>query len=321
MHTEATDEITDISRRRPTPGILPPVPQIETPRGIVLEYEACGSPADPPLLMVAGYGMQLIGWPRPFAQMLADGGHYVIIYDNRDNGLSQKFDGVPSNFEQVMAAAGSGDYAAAKQLAPYTLSDMADDGLGLLTALGIEQAHIVGASLGGMIAQTMAIEHPERVLTLTSMMSTTGEPEYGQSSQETLEILLTPSPSDREGYIEASRNWTGWRSNKYPDVEFVQQLAADSYDRCHYPEGDNRQLAALLASGPRAEALKLLRTPTLVIHGLDDTLIAPSGGRRTAELIPAAELILVQDMGHDRPRPLWPFLTSAILTHTARVMA
>jgi pimeloyl-ACP methyl ester carboxylesterase len=295
------------------------VPQIRTPDGITLEYETFGSPADPPLLMVGGYGMQLIGWPRPFAQMLAEGGRYVIIYDNRDNGLSQKFDGVASNFEQVMASAGSGDYAEAKRLAPYTLSDMADDGLGLLTALGIDQAHILGASLGGMVAQTIAIEHPGRALTLTSMMSSTGEPEYGQSTQETLEILLTPSPDDREGYIEASKRFTAWRSNKYPDVEFVMQLAADSYDRGRYPEGDNRQLAALLASGPRTEGLKRLQIPTLVIHGLDDTLIAPNGGQRTAELVPGARLMLVEDMGHDRPQPLWQALTDAILEHTAEL--
>jgi pimeloyl-ACP methyl ester carboxylesterase len=293
------------------------VPQIETPQAITLEYETFGSRADPPLLMVAGYGMQLIGWPRPFAQMLADGGRYVIIYDNRDNGLSQRFDGVASNFEQVSATAGSGDYAAARQLAPYTLSEMADDGLGLLTALGIDQAHVLGASLGGMIAQTMAIEHPERVLTLTSMMSSTGEREYGQSEMETLEILMTPSPDDREGYIEASKRFTAWRSKKYPDVEFVTQLAADSYDRGRYPEGDNRQLAALIASPQRAEDLKRLQIPTLVIHGLDDTLIAPSGGERTAELVPGARLMLIEDMGHDRPRPLWPMLTDAILQHTA----
>jgi pimeloyl-ACP methyl ester carboxylesterase len=293
------------------------VPQIETPVGITLEYETFGSPADPPLLMVGGYGMQLIGWPRPFAQMLADRGRYVIIYDNRDNGLSQRFDGVASNFEQVMATAGSGDYAAAKRLAPYTLSDMADDGLGLLTALGIDRAHILGTSLGGMVAQTIAIEHPERVLTLTSMMSSTGEPEYGQSTQETLEILLTPSPDDRDGYVEMSKNWTAWRSNKYPDVEFVMQLAADSYDRGRYPEGDKRQLAALLASGPRADGLRKLQLPTLVIHGLDDTLIAPSGGVRTAELVPGARLMLVPDMGHDRPRPLWPMLIDAIFEHTS----
>jgi pimeloyl-ACP methyl ester carboxylesterase len=292
------------------------VPQIRTPAGIAIEYETFGSPADPPLLMVAGYGMQLIGWPRAFAQMLADGGRHVILYDTRDNGLSHKFDGVASNFEQVMAAAGSGDFDAARRLAAYTLSDMADDGLGLLTALGIERAHILGASLGGMIAQTIAIEHPERTLTLTSMMSSTGEPEYGQSTQQTLEILLTPSPGDRDGYIEASMRSTAWRSKRYPDVEFVRQLAADSYDRSRYTEGDSRQLAAMLASGPRVDGLRRLRTPTLVIHGLDDTLIAPSGGERTAELIPGARLMLVKDMGHDRPQPLWPVLSAAILDHT-----
>ncbi len=298
------------------------MPQIETPQGITVEYETFGSSADPALLMVAGYGMQLIGWPRAFAQMLADGGRHVVIYDNRDNGLSQKFDGVASNFNQVMAAAGSGDFATARRLAAYTLSDMAQDGLGLLTELGIARAHILGASLGGMIAQTMAIEHPERALTLISMMSSTGEPDYGQSTKETLEILLTPSPDDRAGYIEAAKGSTAWRSKKYPDVEFVQQLAADSWDRGQYPEGEQRQLAAVLASGPRADALRSLRTPTLVIHGLDDTLIAPSGGERTAELVPGARLMLVEDMGHDRPRPLWPLLAGAILEHTAtRVLA
>ena len=292
------------------------MPQLETPHGITLEYETLGDPSDPPLLLIAGFAMQLIGWPRPFAQMLADGGRHVIIFDNRDNGLSQRFDGVASNFEQIMALAGGGDLEGARKLAAYTFSDMADDAFGLLTALGIEQAHVLGVSMGGMIAQTMAIEHPERLLSLTSMMSTTGEPEYGSSTQETLEILFSPSPEDREGYIRESKRWTAWRSKKYPDVEFVQQLAADSFDRGNYAEGDNRQLAALLASGPRAEGLKQITTPTLVIHGLDDTLIMPSGGERTAELIPGAKLMLVEDMGHDRPQPLWSKLTGAILEHT-----
>jgi pimeloyl-ACP methyl ester carboxylesterase len=297
------------------------VTQIQTPAGITLEYETFGSSTDPPLLMVAGFAMPLIGWPRPFAQMLADGGLYVVIYDNRDSGLSQALDGVPSNIEQIGAIAGSGDYAAARGLAAYTFSDMANDGLGLLTGLGIDQAHVLGVSLGGMVAQTVAIEHPERVLTLTSMMSHTGEPEYGQSTPKTLEILLKPSPDDRDGYIEESKKYTAWRSKKYPDVEFVQQLAAETYDRGGLnPEGSNRQLAAMLASGPRADALRLLRTPTLVIHGLDDTLIAPSGGERTAELVPGAKLMLVKDMGHDRPQPLWPQLTGAILEHTGTGM-
>jgi pimeloyl-ACP methyl ester carboxylesterase len=292
------------------------MPQIATPHGVTLEYETHGSPSDPPILMISGYVMQLIGWPRDFTQLIADGGRYVITFDNRDNGLSEKFDGRPANFERVLGAAGNDDLAHARELAPYTLSDMALDAVGLLSALGIEQAHVVGASLGGMIAQTIAIEHPERVLTLTSLMSTTGEPDYGQSTPETLEALLTPTPDDREGYIEASKNWLGWRSKRWPDAEFVRQLAADSYDRCHYPQGANRQLAAMVASGSRADGLRRLTTPTLVIHGLDDTLIAPSGGERTAELVPGARLILVADMGHDRPLPLWEQLTGAILEHT-----
>jgi len=232
------------------------MPQIATPHGVTLEYETHGAPSDPPILMISGYVMQLIGWPRDFAQLIADGGRYVITFDNRDNGLSEKFDGRPANFER------------------------------------------------------------ERVLTLTSLMSTTGEPDYGQSTPETLEALLTPTPDDREGYIEASKNWLGWRSKRWPDAEFVRQLAADSYDRCHYPQGANRQLAAMVASGSRADGLRRLTTPTLVIHGLDDTLIAPSGGERTAELVPGARLILVADMGHDRPLPLWEQLTGAILEHT-----
>ena len=293
------------------------MPQIETPHGVTLEYETFGSPSDPALLLVAGYAMQLIGWPRAFAQNLAEGGRYVIIYDNRDNGLSQKFDGVPANIDQVLLASAEQDYAAAQQFAPYTLSEMAGDGIGLLTALGIDRAHVLGASLGGMIAQTMAIEHPDRVLTLISMMSSTGEPEYGQSTPETLEILLAPRPEGREAYVEVSTTWTAWRSKRWPDLEFVQQLAGDSYDRSRYPEGDLRQLAAVRASTPRTAGLKQLQTPTLVIHGLDDTLIAPSGGERTAELVPGAKLMLVEDMGHDRPEPLWPLLTEAILRHTA----
>jgi pimeloyl-ACP methyl ester carboxylesterase len=293
------------------------VPQIATPHGITLEYETHGSYADPPILLVAGIGMQLIGWPRAFAQLIADGGRYVITFDSRDNGLSEKLDGTESNFNAVMLAAGTGDFEKARALAPYLLSDMSDDGFGLLTALGIDRAHILGASMGGMIAQTMAIEHPERVITLTSMMSTTGEPEYGQSTPEALEALLTPSPEDREGYIEASKNWLSWRSKRWPDLEFVRQLAADSYDRSNYPNDDNRQLTAILASGSRADGLRKLQVPTLVIHGRDDTLIAPSGGERTAQLIPGARLMLVDDMGHDRPRPLWPLLSGAILEHTA----
>lgn len=291
--------------------------QITTPGGIALEYETAGSPDDPPLLMVAGFGMQMIEWPREFCELLAAGGRYVIWFDNRDCGLSQRLDGQGAPFAEVVAAATAGDLEAVRRFAPYTFSDMSDDGFALLSALGIERAHVLGVSMGGMVAQTMAIEHPERLLTLTSIMSTTGEPEVGQSTEEALVALMSPSPPDREGYIAASERWLTWRSKRYPDRESVQALAAATYDRSYYPEGSARQLAAMVVGGSRAEALAQLTVPTLVIHGLDDTLIAPSGGERTAAIVPGAELLLVEDMGHDRPRPLWPTLLEAILRHTA----
>ena len=293
------------------------VAQVTTPGGVSLAYETIGSPNDPPLLLVNGFATQLIGWPLGFCERLADGGRFVIAFDNRDCGLSAKLDGQGAPLEKVIAAVSAGDLEAARSLAAYTLRDMAEDGLGLLAVLGIEQAHIVGASMGGMIAQTMAIEHPERVLTLTSMMSTTGEPEFGQPTPEALHALLTPAPSDRHRYVAAADSSLIWRSRRYPDLAGARALAAESYDRCYYPEGVTRQLAAMIASGSRADALSGLRVPTLVIHGLDDTLIAPSGGQRTASLIPDARLLLVDDMGHDRPEPLWPLLCQAILDHTA----
>jgi pimeloyl-ACP methyl ester carboxylesterase len=294
------------------------MPTIETPAGIDLAYETIGSPADPPLLLVPGYGTQLIVWPRGFSEMLAAGGRFVIEFDNRDSGLSSKLDDAEVGIEAVMAAAGAGDLAAAAALAPYTLSVLAADALALLDGLGIDRAHVLGASMGGMIAQQLAIEHPERVLSLVSMMSNTGEPGVGQPTPEALAALLTPSPSDRAAYIEA----TGarvmiWASRRYGDRARSEALAAASFDRCFYPAGVTRQLAAMLASGSRADGLRALAVPTLVIHGLDDTLIGPDGGERTAELVPDARLLLVEDMGHDRPEPLWPLLTEAILDHTA----
>ncbi|MGD1056163.1 MAG: alpha/beta hydrolase [Solirubrobacteraceae bacterium] len=291
--------------------------QITTPQGIALEYETFGSSEDPPLLLVMGYGSQLITWPRAFCERLAAGGRFVIAFDNRDCGLSSKLDSQGAEVSLVIAAASAGDFEKARELAAYTLSDMSDDGFALLSALGIDRAHVVGVSMGGMIAQTMAIEHPERLLTLTSIMSTTGESGFGRSTPEARQALLTPPPSDRAGYVEAAARMLIWRSKKYPELDSARQLAGESYDRCYYPEGSSRQLAAMIASGSRAEGLRQLQVPTLVIHGLDDTLIAPSGGERTAELVPGARLLLVEDMGHDRPEPLWPQLSGAILEHTA----
>ena len=297
------------------------MPQMTIASGMTLEYETYGSPAHPPLLMVMGFGSQLVAWPRDFCTALAQGGRYVISFDNRDCGLSAKLDGVDSRIEAVHLAAAAGDLIRARELAPYTLSDMAADGFGLLTALGIERAHVVGASMGGMIAQTMAIEQPQRVLTLTSMMSTSGEPDVGQSTPEALAALLAPAPETREEYIASAQSWLLWHSRRYPELEQTRAVAAESFDRGHYPQGTNRQLAAMIASGPRAEGLRALCVPTLVIHGLDDTLITPSGGERTAQLVPGARLLLIEDMGHDRPQPLWPQLIQAILDHTAAEQA
>jgi pimeloyl-ACP methyl ester carboxylesterase len=291
------------------------MPQFATP-DVALEYETTGSPDDPPLLLVVGFSAQMIAWPSGLCEQLAAGGRFVISFDNRDCGLSSKLDGQIVDLPSVIAASSSGDFVKAAALVPYTLSAMADDAFALLSGLGIERAHIVGSSMGGMIAQTMAIEHPERLLTLTSMMSTTGEPQFGQPTPEASKALLTPAPGDRAGYIDASERSLIWKSKRYPDLPGTRALAAESYDRCYYPEGAARQLAAMIASGPRAEGLAQLRVPTLVIHGLDDTLIAPSGGERTAALIPGAELLLLEGMGHDRPEPLWPEICGAILEHT-----
>jgi len=293
------------------------MPQITTPHAVTLEYETHGSPADPPLLLVMGFGAQLIAWPQAFRERLAAGGRFVISFDNRDCGLSSKLDGQGAELGSIIAAASAGDFERARALAAYTLSAMSDDGFALLTALGIERAHVVGSSMGGMIAQTMAIEHPERLLTLTSMMSTTGEREYGQSSPEARRALLTPPPADRAGFVDAVERSLIWRSKKYPELAGARELAGESYDRCYCPGGVTRQMAAMIASGSRAEQLRHVKVPTLVIHGLDDTLIAPSGGERTAALIPGADLLLFEDMGHDRPAPLWPQICGAILEHTS----
>ncbi|MYW63173.1 alpha/beta fold hydrolase [Streptomyces sp. SID8379] len=292
------------------------MPITEVAPGVSLAYETFGDPADPAVLLVMGFGAQMLGWHEDFCRALAERGRHVIRYDNRDCGLSTKFDGRPVDMARFIGAVSSGDVAGARAMIPYTLRDMADDGIGLLDALGIERAHVVGASMGGMIAQTMAAARPERVLSLTSMMSSTGEPEYGRSSPEAEAVLLRPKPSDREGHVAAAEAELVWASKRYGDVAVLRDLAARSYDRAYYPSGVGRQLGAIVLSGSRADALRALRVPTLVIHGLDDTLIDPSGGERTAALVPGATLLLLPDMGHDRPRELWPDLIDAVVAHT-----
>ena len=291
---------------------------VDTSNGIVIEYDTFGDPADPAILLIMGFGTQLLGWDAELCRLLAGRGRYVIRYDNRDCGLSTTYDEVPVDLMDLIGAVTSGDLDRAAAMSPYTLRDMAGDGIGLLQELGIDRAHVVGSSMGGMIAQKMAAEWPDHVMSLTSMMSTTGEPEYGQSSAEAQQVLFSPRPADRAGYVAAAERELAWASRTYGDPAALRALAAASYDRSYYPAGVPRQLAAMILDGSRADALRALAVPTLVIHGLDDTLIDPSGGERTAELVPDARLVLVEDMGHDRPRALWPQLVDLIHEHTER---
>ena len=285
-------------------------------RQIELEYDHFGNPTDPALLLIMGFTAQMVAWDEEFCTQLADRGHFVVRFDNRDCGLSTKLDGVPSNSDAVIMAA---MMETEMPPVPYTLSDMAADAMKVLDHLNIERAHIMGASMGGMIAQTVAIEHPHRVKTLISIMSQPGELTVGQPTQEAMELIVTPAPSDRDEYIAFAPKWQLWQSKKYRSDEVSRRNAIRDFDRSNYPEGGPRQMAAIYASGSRAEGLQKLEMPTLVIHGTDDQLITPSGGERTAELIPNSTLLMVEDMGHDMPQPLWPLYLDAISKHTALV--
>jgi pimeloyl-ACP methyl ester carboxylesterase len=284
--------------------------------GIEIAYETFGKPEDPALLLVMGLGCQLILWDEELCRMFADRGFYVIRFDNRDIGLSSKIEGGPQ--PNVMAAI-AGDASSAS----YTLEDMAGDVAGLLDHLGIEAAHLVGVSMGGMIAQQLAISHPERVLSLTSIMSTTGNPEVGQPLPQAIPALVGPSPSDRAGYVDFSvQVFKTIGSPGYPpEEEWLRRMAEASFDRCHYPVGFMRQLVGIIASGDRTAALANVRVPTLVIHGEDDPLITVSGGEATARAIPGAKLMKVPGMGHDMPRELWPQFVDAIVANAERARA
>jgi pimeloyl-ACP methyl ester carboxylesterase len=281
--------------------------------GIELCYETFGNPSDPALLLVNGFTTQLTGWETAMCEQFAARGRYVIRYDNRDVGLSSHLTGGEGLLDKVIAAR-KGE--ASMPTLPYRLGDMASDGMGLLTALGIEQAHIAGASMGGMIVQTMAIEHPHRVLSLTSIMSSTGEQEFGQSTPEA-RAALTAAPTDvRPDYIEQTvRGRRVWSSPRHFDEQLERARIARDFDRMFFPDGAVRQYLAILGSPARAQGLAQLTTPTLVIHGRADTLISLSGGQRCAELIPVATLMVLNDMGHDLPIPLWPTLIDAMINH------
>jgi len=287
-----------------------------TANGIQIEYETFGNPSDRPLLLIIGLGGQLIWWDESLCQDLVSRGHYVIRYDNRDSGLSTKFDqagkpDVMGTFAKIL----SGD----KSSVPYTIEDMADDGAGLLGALGISSAHICGMSMGGMIAQTIALRHPSRVKSLTSIYSQTGNPELPQPKPEVLTALLAPIPTERAAYIEYMLGFfkmiTG---HGYPmDEEWARRKMAVSYDRCFCPHGVGRQVIAIMAQTNRTAALASIKVPVLVIHGTDDPLVSVEGGKETATAIPGARLILIEGMGHDLPHGgAWPQIVDAIADHT-----
>lgn len=282
--------------------------------GIDLYYETHGDPANPALLLINGYSSQILQWGDGFRERIAERGRYVISFDNRDVGLSTHLDGVDVDLAAVVAAsAGNGSMPEV----PYVLSTFADDAVGLLDHLDVAAAHIAGSSMGGMIVQQLAIDHPDRVLSMTSIMSTTSEPGYFESSPEASAALMGELPTEREAYIEASVTRSAvFSSRRYFDPTEAAARAGAAFDRAFYPEGMARQMAAVRASGDRADGLTKLDVPTLVIHGRDDQLIMPSGGERTAELIPGANLLFLHDMGHDLPRPLWPLVIDAVIRHT-----
>ncbi|MGI9054083.1 MAG: alpha/beta fold hydrolase [Ilumatobacteraceae bacterium] len=288
-----------------------------SPETVEIEYDTFGSPDDPALLLVMGFTAQLIAWDEDLCQMLVDRGRFVIRYDNRDCGLSTHLDGQQVEPMGVMRAALAGE---ALPPVPYTLSDMARDAVGLLDELGIDRAHIMGASMGGMIAQTIAIEHPDRCLSLVSVMSSPGDPRVGAPSKEALEVLLSAPPSDRAAFIAAADRSAIWASKHYVDLEWLRVRAAAAFDRAFYPEGATRQLAAIYASGDRSALLGDVEIPTLVLHGRDDTLITPGGGEATAAALPNSDLLLLSHMGHDLPRPLWPTIVDAVIGHTERAV-
>jgi pimeloyl-ACP methyl ester carboxylesterase len=281
--------------------------------GIEIAYETFGEPENPALLLIMGLGVQMLGWDEGFCELLAERGFHVVRFDNRDVGHSTWIEGGP--VPDVMAAV-AGDTSSAS----YLLGDMAADTAGLLDALGIEAAHVVGASQGGMIAQALAIEHPERVLSLTLIMTTTGNREVGAPHPEAIPALLTRPPDDREGYAESAvRSFAVIGSPGYPDqADRIRERALRSHDRGYNPTGTARQLVAILSSGDRTEALASVAVPTVVVHGEVDPLIDVSGGRALAEAIPGAELRIVPGMGHDIPPDLWPELVDWIAENAAR---
>ncbi|HUC04506.1 MAG TPA: alpha/beta hydrolase [Acidimicrobiales bacterium] len=275
-------------------------------------YETFGDPADPALLLVNGLGSQCINFRVEWCQMFAARGFFTIRFDNRDVGLSTTFDHVRPGVAEVARALAEGrepDVA-------YRLADMADDAVAVLDDLGIERAHVMGLSMGGMIVQQLVIDHPERVHTMTSVMSSTGDRDVGQATPEAFAILTGPPATDRTSAIE--RHLAGLRvfgSPAHYDADRQSGYAGEAFDRSFNPAGVARQMTAVMASGSRAERLRSVLTPTLVLHGDADRLVDISGGRRTAECIRGARFVVMEGMGHDYPPAYWGRWVELVAEH------
>ncbi|HSZ12979.1 MAG TPA: alpha/beta hydrolase [Solirubrobacteraceae bacterium] len=284
-------------------------------RGITLCYETFGEPSDPTALLIMGLGTQMVAWQEDFCNELAAHGLHVVRFDNRDIGRSTHVSGRPPTTAQLLTRS--------PRAASYTLRDMADDVAGLLSELDLAPAHVIGASMGGMIAQTFAVHHPQAVRSLTSIMSNTGSRLTGQPSLRVYPIFLRRPPEGRAAriaHIERLFSVIGSPGLPHDDAD-LHAIAAASYERDHDPAGPGRQLAAIIAAGNRTAELMRITAPTLVIHGTADPLIAPSGGRATARAISGAELMLIEGMGHDLPRAVWPRLIERIAEHASRADA
>lgn len=279
---------------------------------IEIEFDTFGDPRSPALVLVMGLATQMIAWPESVCSEFANAGFFVVRFDNRDCGLSTKFDsyGVPNIFAGL---AGDGSTA------PYSLVDMANDTVGLMDVLRIEVAHVVGVSMGGMIAQQAVIDHPDRFLSLCSIMASTGANDVGQPSKEVVAAFLQPGGDDRETSIQQALEMVRViSSEKYFDLEMELEQITRSYDRNYCPDGVMRQLMAILVSPDRTKALTKVAVPTLVIHGLADRLVDPSGGYATASAIPGAKLLTFEGMAHELPMPLWGEVRDAIMENIAR---
>jgi len=289
-------------------------PRLARANGIDICYDIFGDANAEPMFLIMGLGAQMVIWDDAFCQQLAARGFRVIRFDNRDIGQSSRLTGgkrlspmelLKLRFLRIPVAA------------PYKLRDMADDTIGLMDALGIHSAHLVGASMGGMIAQEIAISYPQRLRSLTSIMSTTGNPRIPPPTRAAVAILMLPPPATKEEYIARfQQTWKMLRVGSFPEDEALDRSRAERcFERGLNPAGVGRQLRAILASGSRKERLQSVTAPTLVIHGTVDPLVHPAGGKDTAASIPGAKLLMIEGMGHATPIPMWPQIINAIATH------